>query len=82
MLKAIIRESDCIGCTYCLKACPVDAIVGAAKYMHTVIVDRCIGCKLCVPECPMDCIILEEAPDLNHEQKLKPSWMQSGENGA
>lgn len=54
--RAIIDESLCIGCTLCMQACPVDAIVGAAKLMHTVIEDRCTGCDLCVPPCPVDCI--------------------------
>ncbi|VVE06618.1 ferredoxin [Pandoraea communis] len=54
--RAIIDESLCIGCTLCIQACPVDAIVGAAKLMHTVIEDRCTGCDLCVPPCPVDCI--------------------------
>ena len=55
---AIIREHECIGCTLCIKACPVDAIVGAAKLMHTVIEDHCTGCELCIPPCPVDCIDL------------------------
>ena len=54
--RAVIDESLCIGCTLCLQACPVDAIAGAAKLMHTVIEDRCTGCDLCVPPCPVDCI--------------------------
>ncbi|AJP57077.1 ferredoxin [Pandoraea vervacti] len=54
--RAFIDESLCIGCTLCIQACPVDAIVGAAKQMHTVIEDRCTGCDLCVPPCPVDCI--------------------------
>lgn len=54
--RAVIDESLCIGCTLCLQACPVDAIVGAAKLMHTVIEARCTGCDLCVPPCPVDCI--------------------------
>jgi electron transport complex protein RnfB len=54
--RAVIDESLCIGCTLCMQACPVDAIVGAAKLMHTVIEDRCTGCDLCVPPCPVDCI--------------------------
>ncbi len=54
--RAVIDESLCIGCTLCIQACPVDAIVGAAKLMHTVIEDRCTGCDLCVPPCPVDCI--------------------------
>lgn len=53
---AIIDENLCIGCTKCIQACPVDAIAGAAKLMHTVIADECTGCGLCVPPCPMDCI--------------------------
>lgn len=55
-LVAIIREDICIGCTLCIQACPVDAILGAAKQMHTVIADECTGCELCVPPCPVDCI--------------------------
>jgi electron transport complex protein RnfB len=55
---AIIDEAWCIGCALCLKACPVDAIVGAAKRMHTVIDELCTGCELCVPVCPVDCIAL------------------------
>ena len=53
---AIIREDACIGCTKCIQACPVDAIVGAAQRMHTVIADECTGCELCIPPCPVDCI--------------------------
>jgi len=53
---AYIREAECIGCTKCIQACPVDAIVGAAKFMHTVIIDECTGCDLCVAPCPVDCI--------------------------
>jgi len=53
---AYIREAECIGCTKCIQACPVDAILGAAKLMHTVIPDLCTGCDLCVEPCPVDCI--------------------------
>jgi electron transport complex protein RnfB len=53
---AFIREDECIGCTKCIQACPVDAIVGAPKRMHTVIVRDCTGCDLCVSPCPVDCI--------------------------
>lgn len=53
---AYIREDECIGCTKCIQACPVDAIVGAAKQMHTVIIGECTGCDLCVDPCPVDCI--------------------------
>jgi electron transport complex protein RnfB len=55
-LRAIIREDECIGCTKCIQACPVDAILGAAKQMHTVIANECTGCNLCVAPCPVDCI--------------------------
>ena len=55
---AVIDESACIGCTLCIQACPVDAIVGAAKQMHTVIPELCTGCDLCVPPCPVDCITM------------------------
>ena len=58
---AYIREAECIGCTKCIQACPVDAIVGAAKLMHTVITDECTGCDLCVAPCPVDCIEMRPA---------------------
>lgn len=54
----IIDEDVCIGCTKCIQACPVDAIVGAAKQMHTVIAAACTGCELCIPPCPVDCIAI------------------------
>jgi electron transport complex protein RnfB len=57
---AKIREQDCIGCTKCIQACPVDAIIGAAKFMHTVIESECIGCELCIKPCPVDCIDIIE----------------------
>src|SRR5690606_2751309 len=55
---AVIDEDRCVGCTLCIKACPVDGIVGASKQMHTVIEDLCTGCELCIPVCPVDCISL------------------------
>ena len=58
---AVIDEAWCIGCTLCIDACPVDAIVGAAKLMHTVITEHCTGCELCLPVCPVDCIALRPA---------------------
>jgi electron transport complex protein RnfB len=55
---ALVREAECIGCTKCIQACPVDAIVGASKLMHVVIAELCTGCELCLPPCPVDCIDL------------------------
>ncbi|RKG34635.1 RnfABCDGE type electron transport complex subunit B [Acinetobacter tianfuensis] len=59
-MKAIIREDECIGCTKCISACPVDAIIGSGKLMHTILTDLCTGCELCIPPCPVDCIDLVE----------------------
>ena len=56
---AVIDENTCIGCTLCIQACPVDAIVGAAKQMHVIVADQCTGCELCLPPCPVDCIHME-----------------------
>lgn len=64
---AVIHESRCIGCTLCIQACPVDAIVGAAKQMHTVVEPECTGCELCVAPCPVDCI------DLHPTTRATPS---------
>ena len=58
--RAVIDEALCIGCTLCIQACPVDAIVGAAKQLHTVLPDACTGCDLCVAPCPVDCIAMIE----------------------
>jgi electron transport complex protein RnfB len=58
---AFVIEQDCIGCVKCIAACPVDAIVGAAKFMHTVIAAECTGCELCVAPCPVDCIVMKPA---------------------
>ena len=55
---ALVDEARCIGCARCIDACPVDAIVGAQGYMHTVVEEWCIGCELCLPPCPVDCIEL------------------------
>lgn len=62
LLVAWIDEERCIGCARCLAPCPVDAIVGAQKYLHTVIAERCTGCELCLPPCPVDCIEMRMAP--------------------
>jgi electron transport complex protein RnfB len=61
---AYIDETRCIGCAKCLPACPVDAIVGAQRFMHTIISERCTGCDLCLPPCPVDCIELRPALDI------------------
>lgn len=70
---AFIREEECIGCTKCIKACPVDAIVGGPKLMHTVIVDQCTGCDLCIEPCPVDCIdMINVAAEQNRfSQRIK-----------
>ncbi|MBM4201519.1 MAG: RnfABCDGE type electron transport complex subunit B [Gammaproteobacteria bacterium] len=71
---AVIDEPRCIGCTLCIQACPVDAIVGAAKLMHTVIAAECTGCRLCIPPCPVECIVMVPAPP---EQPTRPAhWRQ------
>jgi H+/Na+-translocating ferredoxin:NAD+ oxidoreductase subunit B len=69
---AVIDEQVCIGCTLCIEACPVDAIVGAAKLMHTVIAAECTGCRLCLPPCPVDCIaMIETGETWSHEERVK-----------
>lgn len=68
--RAQIDEARCIGCTLCIQACPVDAIVGAAKLMHTVIAELCTGCELCLPPCPVDCIALLPLP------QAEAAWTQ------
>ncbi|MCF6226960.1 MAG: electron transport complex subunit RsxB [Xanthomonadales bacterium] len=70
---AIIHEDICIGCTKCIQACPVDAILGAAKKMHTIIAAECTGCELCIPPCPVDCIdMIPVSIDLSNWQSDKP----------
>lgn len=66
---ARIDEMRCVACTLCLDACPVDAIVGARSWAHTVLTEECTGCALCLPVCPVDCIVLEPAPPL-HEWRI------------
>ncbi len=62
---AFIREAECIGCTKCIQACPVDAILGTSKQMHTVIAAECTGCELCISPCPVDCIDMVVVPETN-----------------
>lgn len=68
---AVIDERLCIGCTLCIEACPVDAIVGAAQMMHTVIAAECTGCRLCLPPCPVDCIAMVETAQMWTHEKRK-----------
>lgn len=76
---AVIIEKDCIGCTLCIQACPVDAIVGSARHMHTVIASECTGCDLCLPPCPVDCIIMEPIKETPTNWKYpEPSYSVRG----
>ena len=68
--KALVIEAHCIGCTKCIVACPLDAIIGAPKHMHTVIADLCSGCELCIPACPVDCIEMVTDPQ-------RPQWTET-----
>lgn len=73
----VIDEQRCIGCTLCIQACPVDAIVGATKLMHTVIASECTGCDLCVPPCPVDCIdVIEVKPGILRWRSPRPHGVQ------
>ncbi|CAB3794947.1 Ion-translocating oxidoreductase complex subunit B [Paraburkholderia fynbosensis] len=76
---AVIDEQVCIGCTLCMQACPVDAIVGAPKQMHTVIAELCTGCDLCVPPCPVDCIAM---PSVTGDATGWNAWTQSQADAA
>ncbi len=71
---AVVIEADCIGCTKCIQACPVDAIVGANKLMHAVLDPLCTGCELCVPACPVDCIVMEPAPQRAQAEQTRSTW--------
>ena len=68
---AIIDEKTCIGCTLCIQACPVDAILGSAKHMHTIIEKECTGCELCLPPCPVDCIEMVTIKETTENWKWK-----------
>ncbi len=80
---ALIDEAWCIGCTLCIQACPVDAILGAAKQMHTVLPDLCTGCDLCIAPCPVDCIRMVPVADLAHQGKTGwDAWSQMAADAA
>lgn len=72
-MKAVIREDECIGCTKCISACPVDAIIGSGKLMHSILTDLCTGCELCIPPCPVDCIDLIEDDHVIPNETLRIS---------
>jgi Na+-translocating ferredoxin:NAD+ oxidoreductase subunit B len=78
-MQAVIDEPICIGCTLCIQACPVDAIVGAAKQMHTVVAELCTGCDLCVAPCPVDCISMQpiSAEEMQHDRN--DQWREQHE---
>jgi len=76
---AVIDEAICIGCTLCIQACPVDAIVGAAKQMHSVITEKCTGCDLCIPPCPVDCISMVT---VNGDKTGWDAWSQQQADAA
>lgn len=67
---ALIREAECIGCTKCIQACPVDAIIGSAKRMHSILNTECTGCGLCVEPCPVDCIEMINLPEASYDKAL------------
>ena len=67
---AVIREAECIGCTKCIQACPVDAIIGTAKHMHNILSHECTGCGLCVEPCPVDCIEMQPQPSYTYDRSL------------
>ncbi|MDE2598956.1 MAG: electron transport complex subunit RsxB [Rhodocyclaceae bacterium] len=73
---AFIDEPVCIGCTLCIQACPVDAIVGAAKQMHTIVADLCSGCELCVAPCPVDCISMQPVPAEELARDRADQWRE------
>lgn len=82
---AFIREDECIGCTKCIQACPVDAILGSAKFMHTILADECTGCDLCVEPCPVDCIdmlpVKETIADWRWSIPPKPGLIATDKRG-
>lgn len=76
---AFIDEAVCIGCTKCIQACPVDAIVGASKLMHTILADECTGCELCIAPCPVDCIAMIPATVPADAEKYRTRYVAHNE---
>ncbi len=74
---AVIREAECIGCTKCIEACPVDAIVGSAKFMHSILTHECTGCGLCVEPCPVDCIEIQPTHQPLYDKDLARQRFQA-----
>lgn len=77
---AVIDENTCIGCTLCIQACPVDAIIGAAKQLHTVASDLCTGCELCLPPCPVECITMQKVEETLETWKWQIPGRQQDES--
>lgn len=75
LMKAVIRENDCIGCTKCISACPVDAVIGSAQHMHTILEKECTGCQLCIPACPVDCIELIEVHETYNPSQARKRFI-------
>lgn len=84
MPKQVVKidENLCIGCTLCIQACPVDAIVGASKLMHTVITEQCTGCELCIPPCPVDCIDLLQVAQPDDPRRERTNYDMTAEEKA
>ena len=78
----VIDENLCIGCTLCIQACPVDAIAGASKLMHTVIAEQCTGCELCIPPCPVDCIYVVQVAQPDSSRRERDSYAMNAEEKA
>jgi electron transport complex protein RnfB len=76
---AVIREEECIGCTKCIQACPVDAIIGTGKRMHSILADECTGCGLCIEPCPVDCIDLVSVPEPLYQKEKARTRYQARE---
>lgn len=78
----VIDEATCIGCTKCIQVCPVDAIVGASKQMHSVLTEYCIGCELCLPPCPVNCISIEPDHSVSQEKRREQAQVAKSRHQA